>query len=51
MLTDELGLAEEEVLSIEHACQAEVEEALEFASKSPPPEVEETYRHVFAEAQ
>jgi acetoin:2,6-dichlorophenolindophenol oxidoreductase subunit alpha len=50
-LTKELGLAEAEVKSIEQACQSEVEEAIEFASKSPEPEKEETYRHVFAEDQ
>jgi pyruvate dehydrogenase E1 component alpha subunit len=51
LLTKKLGLAEAEMKSIEHACQAEVEEAVEFARKSPEPEKKETYRHVFAEDQ
>jgi TPP-dependent pyruvate/acetoin dehydrogenase alpha subunit len=51
LLTKELELSEAEVKSIEHACQSEVEEAVEFARKSPESEKEETYRHVFAENQ
>ena len=51
LLTKELGLSEAEVKTIEHTCQSEVEEAVEFARKSPEPEKEETYRHVFAENQ
>ena len=51
LLTKEFGLSEAEVKSIEHACQSEVEEAVEFASKSPEPEKEEAYRQVFAEDQ
>ena len=51
LLIKERGLAEAEVNSIEHACQSEVEEAVEFARNSPEPAMEETYRHVFAEGQ
>ena len=51
LLTKEFGLAEADVNSIEHACQSEVEDAVEFANKSPEPEKEDTYRHVFAEDQ
>lgn len=50
-LTKEFGLAETDVNSIEQACQLEVEDAVEFARKSPEPEKEETYRHVYAEDQ
>jgi pyruvate dehydrogenase E1 component alpha subunit len=51
LLTKKLGLAEAEMKSIEHACQAEVEQAVEFALKSPEPDKEETYRHTYAEDQ
>jgi TPP-dependent pyruvate/acetoin dehydrogenase alpha subunit len=51
LLIKERGLAEEELNSIELACQSEVEQAVEFARNSPEPGTEETYRHVFAEAQ
>jgi pyruvate dehydrogenase E1 component alpha subunit len=51
LLIKERGLAEEDVNSIERACQSEVEEAVEFARNSPEPGPEETYRHVFSEGQ
>jgi TPP-dependent pyruvate/acetoin dehydrogenase alpha subunit len=51
LLIKDLGLTEQVVKSIEDACQSEVEEAVEFASKSPEPGTEETYRHVFAEGK
>jgi TPP-dependent pyruvate/acetoin dehydrogenase alpha subunit len=44
-------MAEEELISIENACQSEVEEAVEFARNSPEPGIEETYLHVFKERQ
>ena len=50
-LIKEHGLAEAELDSIEHACQSEVEEAVEFARNSPEPASEETYRHVYSEVQ
>jgi acetoin:2,6-dichlorophenolindophenol oxidoreductase subunit alpha len=50
-LINERGMTEAELDSIELACQAEVEQAVEFARNSPEPGTEETYRHVFAEAQ
>ena len=36
-LIKERGLSDEELNSIEHACQSEVEEAVEFARNSPEP--------------
>jgi TPP-dependent pyruvate/acetoin dehydrogenase alpha subunit len=51
LLIMERGLADDELKSIENACQSEVEEAVEFARNSPEPAAEETYRHVFAEGQ
>ena len=51
LLIKEYGLVDEDLTSIEHACRLEVEDAVEFASKSPEPDQEETYRHVFAEDQ
>jgi TPP-dependent pyruvate/acetoin dehydrogenase alpha subunit len=51
LLIKERGLVEAELDSIEHACQSEVEEAVEFARNSPEPGAEETYLHVFAEGQ
>lgn len=51
LLIKDFGLTEEDVKSIEDACQSEVEEAVEFAIKSPEPGPEETYRHVFSEGK
>lgn len=51
LLTDEFGLAEAEVVSVEENCQSEVEQAIEFARKSPEPNKEETYQHTYAEDQ
>ena len=51
LLIKERGLVEEELISIENACQSEVEEAVEFARNSPEPGIEETYLHVFMENQ
>jgi pyruvate dehydrogenase E1 component alpha subunit len=51
LLITERGMAEEELISIENACQSEVEEAVEFARNSPEPGIEETYLHVFKERQ
>ena len=51
LLITERGMAEEELNSIENACQSEVEEAVEFARNSPEPGMEETYLHVLKERQ
>ena len=51
LLITERGMAEEELISIENACQSEVEEAVEFARNSPEPGMEETYLHVLKERQ
>jgi acetoin:2,6-dichlorophenolindophenol oxidoreductase subunit alpha len=51
LLINERGLAETELNAIEHACQSEVEEAVEFARNSPEPGIEETYLHVYSEGQ
>jgi TPP-dependent pyruvate/acetoin dehydrogenase alpha subunit len=48
-LIKEHGLVEADVESIESACQAEVEEALEFALNSPEPAKEDMYLHIYAE--
>jgi TPP-dependent pyruvate/acetoin dehydrogenase alpha subunit len=49
LLIKEHGLVEADVESIEGACQAEVEEALEFALNSPEPAKEDMYLHIYAE--
>jgi TPP-dependent pyruvate/acetoin dehydrogenase alpha subunit len=51
LLLNDFGLTEEVVKSIEDACKSEVEEAVDFASNSPEPGIEETYWHVFAEGK
>ena len=51
LLITERGMAEEELISIENACQSEIEEAVEFARNSPEPGMEETYLHVLKERQ
>jgi TPP-dependent pyruvate/acetoin dehydrogenase alpha subunit len=51
LLIKDFGLTEEVVKSIEDACKSEVEEAVDFASNSPEPGIEETYWHVFAEGK
>jgi len=50
-LIKERGLADEELISIETACQSAVEEAVEFARNSPEPGIEDAYLHVFMENQ
>ena len=48
-LTQECGLADAELKSIESACRSEVEDAVKFATHSPEPDKEETYLNVYAE--
>ena len=51
LLVKESGLTEAELISIESACQSEVDEAVEFALNSPEPSMEETYQNVYAEGK
>jgi len=48
-LLDEFGQSERELEAIEHACQAEIEEAVAFAVASPEPPAAECSTHVFAD--
>jgi acetoin:2,6-dichlorophenolindophenol oxidoreductase subunit alpha len=49
LLIEKRGLAEAELMSLENTCQAEVQEAIEFALNSPEPAIEDTYLNVYAE--
>jgi len=48
LLLDTAGFSEEELAKIETAIDAEIDDAVEFAQASPPPDAEELTTDVYA---